>query len=344
MEQLGAQQDDFTSVLGLAETLALSRDPQVKGFVKILYTTLFKWYADESHRLRMLKRLVDRATTTADTSRDIDSDLEILAILVCEDQEIVRPVLSMMRRLVAELANVDRAALWHQLCASEDEILRIREERKAEIASTSKEKAVLSQKLSEYEATNSRLKSAEAARRRFDEELKRFATENVTREEIRQSLEDEVRRLTQTVGQTEGEKREKEEQVARCEAYIDGMESKLQACEQYIHHLEAQFQEEMARHAPLYGVGLDALSMKELETLSRIHEEGLRQIRAIQQRKGSPAGSPLVSPHTLSHTHGLYPRTPPPMPVGLPPSLIPNGVGIHSNGHVNGGIGPWFNH
>lgn len=76
-----------------------------------------------------------------------------------------------------------------------------------------------------------RLKSAEAARKRFDEELKRFATENVTREEIRKSLEDEVRRLQQTVGQTEGEKREKEEQVARCEAYIDGMESKLQACE-----------------------------------------------------------------------------------------------------------------
>ena len=75
------------------------------------------------------------------------------------------------------------------------------------------------------------MKNAEAARKRFDEELKRFATETVTREEIRQSLEDEVRRLTQTVGQTEGEKREKEEQVARCEAYIDGMESKLQACQ-----------------------------------------------------------------------------------------------------------------
>lgn len=74
-----------------------------------------------------------------------------------------------------------------------------------------------------------RLKNAEAARKRFDEELKRFATENVTREEIRQSLEDEVRRLTQTVGQTQGEKREKEEQVARCEAYIDDMQSKLQA-------------------------------------------------------------------------------------------------------------------
>lgn len=83
----------------------------------------------------------------------------------------------------------------------------------------------------EKNALAERLKSAEAARKRFDEELKRYATENVTREEIRQSLEDEVRQLTQTVGQTEGEKREKEEQVARCEAYIDGMESKLQACQ-----------------------------------------------------------------------------------------------------------------
>ncbi|CAK9154119.1 unnamed protein product [Ilex paraguariensis] len=429
IEQLRAQQDDFASVLGLAETLSLSRDPLVKGFIKMLYTILFKWYADESYRLRMLKRLVDRAASSTDSTREVDLDLEILVILVCEEQETVRPVLSMMRE-VAELANVDRAALWHQLCASEDEILRIREERKAEISSMAKEKAMLSQKLSESEATNNRLKSemraemdrftrerkeifeqiqevesqlewlrserddeiaklsaekklfqdrfydaesqlsqlksrkrdelkrvtkeknalaerlkgAEAARKRFDEELKRYATEKVTREEIRHSLEDEVRRLTQTVGQTEGEKREKEEQVARCEAYIDGMESKLQACQQYIHTLEASLQEEMSRHAPLYGAGLEALSMKELETLSRIHEDGLRQIHAIQQHKGSPAGSPLVSPHTLPHNHGLFPAAPPPMAVGLPPSLIPNGVGIHSNGHVNGAVGPWFNH
>lgn len=87
----------------------------------------------------------------------------------------------------------------------------------------------------EKNALAERLKNAEAARKRFDEELKRYATENVSREEIRQSLEDEVRRLTQTVGQTEGEKREKEEQVARCEAFIDGMESKLQACQVSFH-------------------------------------------------------------------------------------------------------------
>ncbi|XP_030951361.1 uncharacterized protein LOC115974924 [Quercus lobata] len=428
-EQLRIQPDDFTSVLGLAETLALSRDPCVKEFVKILYTILFKWYADESYRGRMLKRLVDRATSTTDNSREVDLDLDILVTLVFEEQDIIRPILSMMRE-VAELANVDRAALWHQLCASEDEIIRMREERKAELSNMVREKATLSQKLSEAEANNNRLKSemraemdrfarekkgfseqiqevesqlewlrserddeitkltsekkalqdrlhdaetqlsqlksrkrdelkkvmkeknalaerlkgAEAARKRFDEELKRYATENVTREEIRQSLEDEVRRLTQTVGQTEGEKREKEEQVARCEAYIDGMESKLQACQQYIHTLEGSLQEEMSRHAPLYGAGLEALSMNELDTLSRIHEEGLRQIHALQQRKGSPASTPHVSPHALPHNHGLYPATPPQMAVGLPSSLIPNGVGIHSNGHVNGAVGPWFNH
>ncbi|KAK8630262.1 hypothetical protein V6N13_079063 [Hibiscus sabdariffa] len=54
-------------------------------------------------------------------------------------------------------------------------------------------------------------------------------------EEIRQSLENEVPRLTQT----EGEKREKEEQVARCE---DGVE------------LPAIYSQR--GNAPLYGAGL----------------------------------------------------------------------------------------
>ncbi|XP_075506249.1 LOW QUALITY PROTEIN: uncharacterized protein LOC142543108 [Primulina tabacum] len=419
IEQLSVPQDDFTLLLGLAETLALSKHPLVKEFVKFLYTMLFKWYADEFYRLRMLKRLIDSAMTSADDRSEIELGLEILVILICQEQEIVRPVLSILRESV-ELANADRAALWHQLCVNEEEIIRIREESNAEVACISKEKSVISQKLSESEASNSclktemraemdrfarerkevteqmhevqsqlewvrserddevkklvtekkilqdrlydaetqlsqlksrkrddlkrvmkeknalteRLKSAEAARKRFGEELKRFATDNVTREEIRQSLEDEVRRLTQTVGQTKGEKRKKEEQVARCETYIDGLESKLQACEQYIHHLETQVKEEMSRHAPLYGAGLEALSMKELDTISHIHEEGLRQIHAIQQCKGNQASTPLVSPHTLSHT--------PQVAVGLPPRFTPNGVGIHNNGNLNGEVRRWF--
>lgn len=92
----------------------------------------------------------------------------------------------------------------------------------------------------------------------------------------------------------------------------------------------------MSRHAPLYGAGLEALSMKELHTISHIHEEGLRQIRAVQQCKGYQASTPLVSPHTLSHT--------PQVAVGLPPPFIPNGVGIHRNGNLNGAVRPSFNH
>ncbi|KAL0394284.1 UNVERIFIED_CONTAM: hypothetical protein Slati_4394600 [Sesamum latifolium] len=248
----------------------------------------------------------------------------------------------------------EKKVLQDRLYDAETQLSQLKSRKRDELKRVMKEKNALAE----------RLKSAEAARKRFDEELKRFATENVTREELRQSLEDEVRRLTQTVGQTEGEKREKEEQVARCEAYIDGMESKLQACEllyvkesDYLMLLLTECYFLAAIHPPSRGstsgrnvtacssiwCWLEALSMKELETISRIHEEGLRQIHAIQQRKGSPAGSPLVSSHNLPHTHGLYPPTPPPMAVGLPPPLIPNGVGIHSNGHVNGGAGPWFN-
>lgn len=123
--------------------------------------------------------------------------------------------------------------------------------------------------------------------------------------------------------------------------------------QQYIHKLETSLQEEISRHAPLYGAGLEALSMKELETLARIHEEGLWQIHALQQqRKGSPVGAPLMSPHPLPPSHALFPSAlphtapspPPSMAVGLPPNLIPNGGAIHGNGHVNAGaVGPWFN-
>ncbi|CAL9753797.1 unnamed protein product [Musa acuminata subsp. burmannicoides] len=424
IDSLSVQEDDFASVLSLGEVLSLSRDTRVQDFVRMLYAIMFKIYAEEHYRFRMLKGLVERATNVSNSCRVVDIDMDVLVFLVREEDGIARPVLNILRE-VAEVSQVDRANLWHQICAVEDENVRFREERQEEIANFAHEKAALSQRLNESEATTNslkaelksemeqfarerkelteqildvenqlewlrsekdeeiaklsadrrglqdrlhdaetqlsqlktrkrdelkrvvkeknalaeRLKSAEAARKRFDEELKRYATETVTREEVRQSLEDEVRRLTQTVGQTEGEKREKEEQIARCEAYIDGMEARLQTCQQYIHTLEASLQEEMSRHAPLYGAGLEALSMNELETLARIHEEGLRQIHAIQQMKSS--SNSLVGGHSLPQVHGLY-SSAPPMAVGMPPSVIPNGGGIHGNGHMNGAVGPWF--
>jgi hypothetical protein len=67
------------------------------------------------------------------------------------------------------------------------------------------------------------------------------------------------------------------------------MEAKLHAHQDYIQTLEASLQEEMQRHAPLYGAGLEALSLNELSTLERIHDEGLKQVRALQQQRSAPS-------------------------------------------------------
>ncbi|KAM0021944.1 hypothetical protein Hdeb2414_s0023g00622931 [Helianthus debilis subsp. tardiflorus] len=100
--------------------------------------------------------------------------------------------------------------------------------------------------------------------------------------------------------------------------------------EQYICSLEGSLKEEMARHMALYGAGLEALSITELETIAHIHEEGLIQVRCLSQCKGScPSGRP--------HGHNLY--------VGAPtPKLVGHPMGVHGNGNANGTTGPWFNH
>jgi hypothetical protein len=117
--------------------------------------------------------------------------------------------------------------------------------------------------------------------------------------------------------------------------------------QQYIQTLESSLQEEMARHAPLYGVGVESLSFDELDALANIHEQSLRQIKAIQHRKGS---SHLLGGPSLSHIPGLFSSPPSPsMAVGPPSSrnptspIAPNGAGIHGNGHANGAGGRWFN-
>ncbi|XP_062222774.1 uncharacterized protein LOC133921772 [Phragmites australis] len=429
-EPLSVQENDFTSVLALGEVLSLSTEAKVQDFMRMLYAIMFKIYAEDHYRYRILKGLVERSTNTSDNCRAVDIDMDVLVFLVKEEHGVARPVLNMMRE-VAEVAQADRANLWHQICATEDENIRLREDMEMEQTNFTNEKVALNQRLTESEATIGRLKSelkaekdcfsrekkihsdqmreienqlewvrsekdeqiaklsadkknlhdrlndaetqlsmvkaqkreelkrvtkekntlaerlknAEASRKRFDDELKRYAAETLTREEIRKSLENEVRRLTQTIGQTEGEKKEKEEQIARCEAYIDGMESKLQVCQQYIRTLEASLQDEMARHAPLYGVGVEALSLNELDALANIHEQSLRQIHAIQQRKGC---SHLLGGPSLAHIPGLFSSSPS-MAVSLPSSLIPtspiapNGAGIHGNGHTNSVTGPWFN-
>ena len=115
----------------------------------------------------------------------------------------------------------------------------------------------------------------------------------------------------------------------------------------YIQTLEASLQEEMSRHAPLYGAGLEALSLSELETLARIHDEGLRSVRLLQQQRGGGAGELLVVNMDSMAGHSLLPppvgmyASPPPMAVGMP-SILANGMSVHGNGHMNGSIGSWY--
>lgn len=72
-----------------------------------------------------------------------------------------------------------------------------------------------------------RLKKAESAQRRLEEEVKRHATEAGKRRE----LESEVRRLEELVSKAEEMKRDKQKQVTQCEAYVNGLEAKLQAAQ-----------------------------------------------------------------------------------------------------------------
>ncbi|KAH7433467.1 hypothetical protein KP509_07G070900 [Ceratopteris richardii] len=264
-----------------------------------------------------IDRLLQEKRDLADRLHEMESQLEWVR---SEHNEEVT-------RLATEKKNFQA-----RLRDAETHILQLKSRRRDELKRAVKEKNALAE----------RLKSAEGARRQFDEEQKRFATETITREEIRQSLEDEVRRLTQTVGQTEGGLREKEEQVMRCEAYIDGMEAKLHACQTYIQTLETSLQDEMTRHGPLYGFGLENLTLTELETLSRIHEEGLRKLRILQQqRKGNEV---MVTSH-LDSLVNLSTLSPPigTVAMGLPPTAGTTGVPLHGNGHLNGTMGPWFN-
>lgn len=149
--------DDFPAVLGLAEALALSRDTRVREFVSTLYAVMFKVYGDEGYRERMLRGLVERATSSTSGPHEVELGMDILTFLVREEEGTARPVLSMMRE-TADLANAERNALWQQLRTSEEEINRARTDRQGEINRLVRDKTSLSQRLTEADAAQVRLK------------------------------------------------------------------------------------------------------------------------------------------------------------------------------------------
>ncbi|KAK6927548.1 MATH/TRAF domain [Dillenia turbinata] len=242
-DQLRVPYDDFTLVLGFAEALALSRDPSVEGFVKMLYTILFKWYPDEAYRLRILKRLVDRSTSSMESSRDVDIDLEILGLLVCEEREYIRPVLCFIRD-VAYVANVDRAALWHQLHASKEDNDTLRKEKKAEISAMVGEKAILSQRLNESETANSRLKSEMKA------EIDRFAREKKELSEQIQEVESQLEWL----------RSEKYDEIAKLTSEKKLLQDRLHDAETQIAQLKSRKRDELKSNELEISVVLPVIS------------------------------------------------------------------------------------
>ncbi|MQL85323.1 hypothetical protein Taro_017837 [Colocasia esculenta] len=221
------QNVDFTSLLNLGQVLSLSRESKVQDFVRMLYAMMFKIFAGEHYRARLLKALVDRATSAQDFQM-VDISMDVLAFLVREEDGVARPVLNMMLK-VCELANVDRATLWHQLCATEGENARAQEERQTEVANFAREKAALSQRLSESEASSNHLRSE------LKSEMERFTREK--KELSEQILEVE--------SQLEWARSERDEEIKKLSAEKKILQDRLHDAEIQLSQLKSRKREEL---------------------------------------------------------------------------------------------------
>ncbi|CAM0945240.1 unnamed protein product [Alopecurus aequalis] len=222
------QEGDFTSVLALGEVLSLSTEARVQDFVRMLYAIMFKIYAEDHYRYRILKGLVDRATNTSDNCREVDIDMDVLVFLVKEEFGIARPVLDMMRE-AAEVAQADRANLWHQICATEDENIRLREEMDMEQTKFTNEKAALAQRLTESEATIGRLRSElKAERDRYIQEKKELS-----------------KQMREIENQMEWVRSEKDEQIAKLSADRKNLHDRVHEAETQLSQLKARKREEL---------------------------------------------------------------------------------------------------
>ncbi|XP_057967943.1 uncharacterized protein LOC131157650 [Malania oleifera] len=418
VKSVPVEEVDSTLVLGLAEKFAFSDDPNVHESGIMLYAMLYKLFSGEDYRRRMLKGLVDRATSLTENNFEVDTVLDILVSLVNTGQVVAEVVLQMMREVV-EQANVDCATYRHQLRASEDEKIHIREEKLAELSNIVRETAILFERISDSEisidllksemvhkmehfalerteileqlqevenqlgrlysksdgviaklsnekknyedrlndletqlsqlksqtsdelkiavteknALSAMLESVESGTRRFDEELKCYAANAQILVEAQNSLEGEVEQLKEKHEQIESEKREKQELVMKYTTHIHNLDASLNSYQQRIQALEAELEVEKSQHAPLYGYGLEALSAKELETVSRIHVEGLRDIHAFIQRRYG-IGSSSINPNTHPNPLMVCPTATTPMAVGLPYLPTSNGSQIHDIGGI----------
>jgi hypothetical protein len=100
--------------------------------------------------------------------------------------------------------------------------------------------------------------------------------------------------------------------------------------QKHIQFLENAHREEMEQHAPLYGVGLESLSMESLENLLRIHEDGIKNIHALQHQLRNGVAI-LSQVQILFNSDSLQPTAQYPIADGHSTFVIPNGVHMHKN-------------
>eukprot|EP00854_Cymbomonas_tetramitiformis_P003916 gene3916-4879_t len=283
-----AAQSDFEAVLHLAESMLGSTHPRAYAFTTALYSILFVSCREGGASDRMTMGLVDRWGSLHDarvpgrvmsgqaSEAEVQVGMDILGEMMLDDTSVSHRLLLHLRDS-AQVAEGDAAALRDKLQGVEEQARRAqgawgKQQRMA------KEKTALSE----------RLKHAEAATRHRAEEPAR--QHDIPQEAGGRDMgasEGADMGGADWEAQAAGQQVTEEalnEQMQKCESYLGTMEAKLQAHQNYIHTLEQSLQEEMTRHSPLYGIGLEHLSRAELEALARIHQEGLSRVRAVQEK------------------------------------------------------------
>jgi len=71
-------------------------------------------------------------------------------------------------------------------------------------------------------------------------------------------------------------------QVRRGKEFVAATEAKLAVHGEYIRELEASLAAEQARLKQLLGADLAGLPAAALQQLARVHEDGLKRVRALQ--------------------------------------------------------------
>lgn len=182
-----------------------------------------------------------------------------------------------------------------RLQASAEDSERLVVEQGDEIGRLKKENRDMQAKLKESEMNVKMIKGANK------DELQRVIKENNMLTERLRKAEDAVQQSELGEAKRLGTSKEQAKALADTERKNAALQNQLQESQNYIKELETQLQEEMSRHAPLYGANLDQLSLEELDTLARIHDEGLRQVQQIQMRLAPPPAQDILS---QNHSHG----------------------------------------